>query len=300
MSGRARTVLAAIVFACAGCTREAPRGAASSSSGAQALIDHGRFDEAIESIGTAADADSLYLLGRAWEGKGRSAPLPTPPPGSGVPAGTLFKPEEERALAFLERAVAARPDHIAALLAVADLLAPHALARTEAGRKGGVPAAASLPAGPDASVERVLRAYGDAVEADPAGTAAAEAMIAFATRAGRLAEADAAFQELLRRRREDPDLLVRYGDFLVQARQTPEDALSPYAQALIWRPTDAATQLKMADIHLQAVAALLARREYLRAEARVKEARKFVVAPGSPQAARLKELEQVLRDVRGR
>jgi tetratricopeptide (TPR) repeat protein len=299
VSGRAAALVTACLLAAAACRRDAAP-ATSGASAAQALVEQGRYDEAIASLGAAADAESLYLLGRAWEGKARGAPVPTPAPGVNVPAGTLFKPEEERALEFFLRAVAARSDHAGALLAIADLLAPHALARLEAGKTGGIPAASMQAPGPDASVERVLRAYGDAVQADAAAPGAVEAMIRFATRAGRLAEADAAFQELMRRRREDPDLLVRYGDFLVQSRQTPEDALSPYAQALIWRPDDAATKLKMADIHLKAAAALLTGREWARAEARLKEARKFVATPGSPEAGRLKELEQVLRDVRGR
>ena len=299
MSGRAAALVTACLLAAAACRRDAAP-ATSGASAAQALVEQGRYDEAIASLGAATDAESLYLLGRAWEGKARGAPVPTPAPGVNAPAGTLFKPEEERALEFFLRSVAARSDHAGALLAIADLLAPHALARLEAGKTAGIPAASMQAPGPDASVERVLRAYGDAVQADAAAPGAVEAMIRFATRAGRLAEADAAFQELMRRRREDPDLLVRYGDFLVQSRQTPEDALSPYAQALIWRPDDAATKLKMADIHLKAAAALLTGREWARAEARLKEARKFVATPGSPEAGRLKELEQVLRDVRGR
>jgi hypothetical protein len=36
------------------------------------------------------------------------------------------------------------------------------------------------------------------------------------------------------------------------------------------------------------------------AEARLREARPFVTSPSSPQAARLRELEGRLRDIRGR
>jgi hypothetical protein len=56
----------------------------------------------------------------------------------------------------------------------------------------------------------------------------------------------------------------------------------------------------MADIHLAAVAALLSERQYATAEARLREARKFVVDPASSQAARLRELEGRLREIRGR
>ncbi|HXK09598.1 MAG TPA: hypothetical protein VMT70_08140 [Vicinamibacteria bacterium] len=257
----------------------------------RALVDDRRYDEAIARLGTGSDPESLYLLGRAWAGKAEAAPVPTPAPGAPATAGAPLKPEEEQALAFFERAVAARPDHAAAHLAIAQLLAPHALASVA---RGGAPAAGG------ATVDRVLRSFGEAVQADPGGTAAAEAMVQFATRAGRVADADAAFQELLRRRREDPDLLVRYGDFLAGPGGNGEGALAQYAQALIWRPDDAATKRKMADIQLVAVAALLSRQQYATAEARLHDARKFVTNPASPEAARLRELEGRLAEIRGR
>jgi tetratricopeptide (TPR) repeat protein len=260
--------------------------------GARALVDERRFDEAIAVLPDEADAEALYLLGRAWAGKAETAPLPTPVPGASVPTDSLLKPEEQRALAFLERAVAARPDHAGAHLAIAELLAPHALVAAGRGRRGG-------PAG-EASVDRVLRSYGQAVQADPAGTIAVEAMIRFAIRAGRVAEADGGFQELVRRRREDPDLLVRYGDFLAGPGGNAEGALAQYAQALMWRPDDAATRLKMAEIHLTAATALLEQQQYVAAEARLRDARRFVADPASAQATRLRELEGRLREIRGR
>ena len=146
----------------------------------------------------------------------------------------------------------------------------------------------------------MLRSFGDAVQADPSATAAAEAMVQFATRAGRIAEADAGYQELVRRRREDPDLLVRYGDFLAGPGGNPEGALAQYAQALMWRPDDTATRLKSADLHLAVVSGLLSQQQYASAEARLKSARKLVTDPASPQAARLRELEGRLREIRGR
>jgi tetratricopeptide (TPR) repeat protein len=201
-----------------------------------------------------------------------------------------MKPEESQALVFLERAVAARPDLAAAHLAIADLLAPHALA---AQRRVG-------PAAPDSTVSRVLESYGRAIQADPAGTVAVESMIRFATAAGRVSEADGAFQELIRRRREDPDLLVRYGDFLAGPGRNAEGALAQYSQALIWRPDDSATRLKIAAIHLSAASSLLSNREYAAAEARLRDARRFVADPASAEATRLREMEGQLREIRGR
>jgi hypothetical protein len=281
------------------CRREAAGGAGPADSLAEAgrLVEEGRFDDALKLLGPGDDSEALYLLGRAWMGKAGSAPAPTPAPGSPGPAAALLKVEEVQALGFLERAVAARPDHAGAQLALAELLAPHALALAATRGRAAAPAAAGAT---DLSVERVLRAYADASQADSAGTAALEGLIRFATEAGRLAEADAAYQELVRRRREDPGLLVRYGDFLAGPGGDPEAALAQYAQALIWRADDTKTRLKMADIHLAAARALLAKLQYSAAEVRVREARRFAVDPSSPQATRVAELEGRLREIRGR
>lgn len=262
--------------------------------GARQLVDARRYDEAIALLGSGSDAATLTLLGRAWMGKAATAPLPTPVPGSGTPAAGLLKPEERQALGFLERAIVARPDHAEAHLALAELLGPHALALPQ--RAGASHAGATA----EVSVDRVLHAYGEASQADPAGTAALEGLIQFATLAGRRAEADGAFQELVRRRREDPRLLVRYGDFLAGPGGDPEAALAQYAQALIWKADDTTTRLKMADIHLAAAQSLLAKQQYMAAETRLREARRFAVDPASPQATRVTELEGRLREIRGR
>ena len=271
-----------------------PGGAADPLAEARALVDERRFDEAIAALpAEAADAEALYLLGRAWAGKAETAPVPTPQPGVAVPFGPPLKPEEARALAFFERAVSARPDHAGAHLAIAELLAPHALLAAPSGGSG----AAAMGEG---VVDRVLQSYGQAIQADPAGTAAVEAMIRFATRAGRVSDADGGFQELVRRRREDPGVLVRYGDFLAGPGANADGALVQYAQALIWRPDDTATRLKMAEILLASANTLLTQRQYSAAEARLRDARRYVADPASPQAARLRELEGRLREIRGR
>jgi tetratricopeptide (TPR) repeat protein len=287
--GRLAVAVALLLLAGAAC-RRAPSGAAGEDplAGARTLVDERRYDEAIEAIGEQGDPEALCLLGRAWAGKAQAAPVPTPVPGSR--GWAPMKPEESQALAFLERAVAARPDFAAAHLAIAELLAPHALA---ASRQGGAAAG-------NGTVSRVLESYGRAIQADPAGTAAVESMIRFAIAVGRVAEADGAFQELIRRRREDPSLLVQYGDFLAGPGRNVEGALAQYSQALIWRPDDTRTRLKVASIHLAAAAALLDAREYAAAEARLRDARRFVADPASPEAARLREMEGRLREIRGR
>jgi hypothetical protein len=288
--------LAAAALLATACRKEAASGGATDAGSPLALVEQGRYDEAIAAVGGAGDPDALYVLGRAWAGKAALAPVPAPEPGQSLPP---LKPEELNALGFLERAVAARPDHARAHLAIAELLEPHALAALGAQPAGAKGSAASASAG-DAEVDRVLRNYAEAMQADPAGTDAAEGLIRFATATGRLVEAGAAYQELLKRRREDPGLLVRYGDFLAGPRREPEAALGQYAQALMWRPDDGATRLKMADIHLQAAADHLARREYVAAEQRIREAKRLGFDPASRESARMSDLERQLRDIRGR
>jgi tetratricopeptide (TPR) repeat protein len=265
-----------LVAACAGQGNgQAPAGG--SLDAARQLIDEGDYDAALARLGSAEDAESLYLLGRAWAGKARVlSPVP------GEPLGL----EEQQALAFLERAAEARPGHVGTHLAIAELLAPHVRSSQEGGA-GTV------------SAERVVKAYGAAIQADPANTEAVEALIAFAVRTGRLPEAEAAFEELARRDRENPEILVRHGDFLVGSKGDPEAALRVYAQALMWRPDDAQTRLKVAALHLDAAEAHLERRQYAQAEARLQDARKYA-DPGTPQATRLKATERALAEATGR
>ena len=302
--GRVRSgAFVALLIAAAACSREPAGGSKGGGALAEvrSLLSERRYDDALARLGDAADPEAAYLAGRAWAGKAESAPAPIGAPG-GPPAASLLKPEEQRALGFYERAVAARPDFGDAHVAIAELLAPHAVASAAAlpaavpRGKAGAPGAAA----PDPLVDRVLSSYGNAMQSDLAGTQAAEALIAFATRVGRTSEADSAFQELVRRRREDQALLVRYGDFLAGPAGNPEAALAQYAQALIWKPDDTATKLKMAEIHLAAAAAYLRDLQYVQAEARLKYAKRYAVDPASPQAKRLAELEGRVREIRGR
>jgi tetratricopeptide (TPR) repeat protein len=279
-------VLVAIAFT-AGCDG-GPDGFGGGAGGpvdeARALIEQGDYDGALARLGSGEDPESLYLFGRAWAGKAA---------GAGGP-GAGLGPEELRALDFLERAIAARPDHAGAHLAVADLLAPHVPSPGASG------AALDTASAPVATVDRVLGAYGAAVQADPADRESVEALIRFAIRMERPRDAEAGYQELTKRDRENPDVLVRFGDFLVGPGGDPEAALGVYAQALIWRPDDTETRLKMADIHIVAAQHHVDEREFVAAERRLREARKRVVDPGSPQASELRRVERELADVSGR
>jgi tetratricopeptide (TPR) repeat protein len=283
-------VLVLVVLSLAvGCARDpsrgGPRGALEEG---RTLIEQGDYDGALARLGGGTDAESLYLLGRAWAGKAAGAPR--------RPDGGL-SPEELQALDFLERAVAARPDHADAHLATAELLAPHVRSPAEPGVPAGDPAAVPDPA---VTADRVLEAYGAAIQADPADRVSVEALIRFAIRMERPAEAEAGFREAVKRDRENPDMLVRFGDFLSGPGGKPEEALGIYAQALIWRPDDSETRLKIAAVHIEAARGHVDRREFASAEARLREARKHVVDPASPQAADLRQVEAELADLSGR
>jgi tetratricopeptide (TPR) repeat protein len=253
---------------------------------ARLLIDQGDYDGALARLGSGADPESLFLFGRAWAGKA-SSQKPAP--------GAPLSPEEARALDFLEQALAVQPDHAGAHFAVAELLAPHVPTPSP-----GQPSQPDAVPGAAVTADRVLAAYGAAMQADPADKTSVEALIQFAIRVERPNEAEASFQELVKRDRENPDVLVRFGDYLVGPGADPEAALSQYAQAVIWRPDDAETHLKMADIHIAAARGHVERREFVAAERRLREARKNVVDKGSPQAAELRRVEQDLADVSGR
>jgi tetratricopeptide (TPR) repeat protein len=281
-------LVAAVVLAAAGC-RQTGGGAAAAGPHAEerALIEQGRYDEALSRLGTGDDSEGLYLLGRAWAGK---AGPPT------NPVSESLSPQEQQALGFYEKAVAANPANAEAQRAIGDLLAPHALA----GLRPGSRAVPAPPGVGERSVDRVLGAYGAALQADMDDTGAVSALIDFAIRAGRLREARSGFEELVRRDRENPDVLVRYGDFLAGPMDDPQAAAARYAQALIWRPDDGSTRRKIARIHLDAASEHLEKREYPAAEEELREARKFVADAASPEAARAKQIEAAIAEVRGR
>ena len=255
---------------------------------ARALIEQGDYDGALARLVSGEDPESLYLFGRAWAGKAAA--------GTGGP-GAGLGPEELRALDFLERAIAARPDHAGAHLAVAELLAPHVPSPGTSDAGAPAPDAAS---GLVVTADRVLGEYGAAVQADPGDKESVEALIRFAIRMERPRDAETGFQELTKRDRENPDLLVRFGDFLVGPGGDSKAALGVYAQALMWRPDDSETRLKMADIHIAAAQHHVGEREFVAAERRLREARKHVVDPGSPQASELRRVQRELADVSGR
>lgn len=299
---------AALVLACQAGPKATPPPPTTPQDAVRAALQQGDAAQALSLAERLPSEPGTWVLqGQAWARLAQAAPLPTPPPpasplprGAEPPRAPEFKPEELKALEFFERAAAADPRQWLAHLGIAELLAPHAVRRFEAEavqkRRAAPPAP---PAGePDWSVERILRAYQQAVQVREGDPAPVEALIAFGTRVGRVVEVDEAYKELIRRRREDPDALVRHGDFLARVARNPERAVEQYQQALIWRPSDAAITARLADVYLGLAGDYLRKREYMAAQVHVQAARRYVTDPGSPQALQLRSYEQQLQDVR--
>jgi tetratricopeptide (TPR) repeat protein len=315
MARRLLIGLALGVLACRRPPGAAPAAAQTSlADEARSLIAQGEPDTALARLQGAdqADGEVLYLEGLAWARKAETAHMPqgaTFPQGAHGELRSDLKPEEEKALALLEKAVAARPDLVAAHLALADVLGPHALRRAAqerpassghsrgtARRKDDPPRAVSS----DSTVDRVLQAYRRAAQADSTSQPVVEAWIAFAKKAGRIDEADAGFQQLLLRDKENAAPFLRYGDFLLTDRKDEVGAINAYSRALIWQPNLGEAKARIADIYLAQAAAHFDRKEFATAEARLTDARKYVAAGESPQTARLRQLQSQLGQIRSR
>jgi tetratricopeptide (TPR) repeat protein len=294
---RARDLIFAAAALCAACSGTSGGGAGSDAAG-------------------ETEADRLFQEGESWVRKAETAPLPTPDATAGGLAPE-FKPEELRALESFEKALAANPVHGPAHLALADLLAPHALAREERERqaraaqeaaarqrprRGRAPTPAPAPVATpvslvNASVDRVISAYQAALQAD-SSRAPVDRLIAFATRTGRLEAADLGHQELLRRVKESAEPHVLYGDFLSSRMHDVERAIEQYRQALIWKPDDADTRGKLMDIHLARGIEYYGKQEFARAAVELKEAQKYVTDRDSERGRRLQTYLDRMREIR--
>ncbi|HEY8149839.1 MAG TPA: hypothetical protein VIK51_13110 [Vicinamibacteria bacterium] len=277
----------------------------------KALLDSGQLDAALAELQKAPDdPDSLYYQGRVWAKKAESAPVPTPePPPNPVPRGWQpppppeFKPEEVQAAQLYEKAIAARPASAPPHLALGQLLAPHAAHQydlAEEAARHKKPAAPAPPLPIDAGIDRVIRAYQAAIQADPTSPAPVEEMIRFGRRVGRLDAAEAGFKEMLRRKkeRETAEPLARYGDFLYEEKKDPLAAIEQYRQALIWVPDDDAIRGKVATIYLKMATEAFAKQQYAVAEDRVQEASKYITDRSSAQGQMLEDYRRRLRAIR--
>ena len=284
---------------------------------AKVLLEQGQLDAALDKLQAAGqDAEGLYVQGRVWAKKAELAPAPLPPtPASPLPRGAQppaapeFKAEELTAVELYERALLVQPTLWEARLALGRLLAPHTVrrhdlerelaARKKGTRKGQPTAAPEAQAAVDFSVDRVLRELEGAVRDQKQGSDTVEALIEFATRVNRVEAAEAGFQELLKRQREKPEPLVRYGDFLLNVKKDPQAAIDEYRQALIWKPDEETVRTKIADIYLTQAAGYLAAQQWGSADGQLREAAKYITDRSSAQAVTLEGYREKLRGIRG-
>lgn len=280
---------------------------------ARRFVEDGQPDAALAALQSSGDhPDALYVGGLAWAKKAEAAPLPTPPPPTGPlprnwepPPAPEYKEEEIRAADLFARALAARPNHARAHLALADLLAPHAARRHDqekeaaAKKKPGKATPAAPPPPVDASTDRVIRSYMSAMQ-DGGPAAAIEGIIKFGRRVERHDAAEAGFQELIKRAKEAEvaQPLERYGDFLIQDKKDPAAAQEQYRQALIWRPDDDALRGKLADIYIELGKGYYANRQFSLADTNFKEASRWVTDRSSERARTVEDYQNRLKGIR--
>ncbi len=303
-AGRGILLLAALAAACQGKT---PGGGPGGEGGAaRTQAENPAYDE-----------------GMSWARKAALAPLPTPPPvlsplpkGAPPPPAPEFKPEEIQAISAYERAIAAVPDDPRPHLALAQMLASHALRRREveeqlaykqqaskkkaARGKPTPPPPTPDPGGVDFSVPRIVREYQAAIEDDPSNRAPVEALINFAVEVKQLDAAEAALQELVKRVKESPEPFLRYGDFMLAVKKDPEGAIEQYRQALIWKADDEGTRAKVAGVYIDMGSEAYAKRQYATAQVNFTEAAKYITDRGSPQGLKVQDYLGRLHEIRGR
>lgn len=315
---RQRPLLLLVAVAALGCGRQqgGAQGRAASED-PRALIEAGNPDAALAKLqGAPASAENLYLQGLAWAKKAATAPLPTPPPppsplprGEKPPPAPEYKPEELQALDLLQRAVAENPGLGEAHLAIAGLLGPHAIRHLEEEqaaeassrrRRRRAPTPTPTPEGPDASPGRIVREYRAAIAADPKAVPPVEALIDFCTRAHLDEDGKAAFKELTKRQPESAEPFRRFGDYLKDVVGDRDAAIEQYSVALVWAPDDEATRAKIANLYIDMGTEFLDRQEYVWAEQKLNEARKFIKSADSPEWKRLDEQLARLRRIRSR
>jgi tetratricopeptide (TPR) repeat protein len=277
----------------------------------KSLMESGQLDAALaELLKAPDDPDSLYYQGRVWAKKAETAPLPTPPPppspmprGWEPPPPPELKPEEVQAIALYEKAIAARPSAAEPHLALAQLLAPHAAHQydlEQEAAKHKKPGSAPPLESSAPTIDRVIRAYQFAMQADPGSTTPVEELIRFGRRVNRLDAAEAGFKEMVRRKkeRETAEPLVKYGDFLAEDKKDPLAAIEQYRQALIWTPDDDATRNKVADVYLKMGTEAFNKQQYAVAEDRFNDAARYITDRSSSRGQTLAEYQGRLRTMR--
>ena len=254
----------------------------------KALMDKGQLDEALAKLAELPDDPiSLYYQGVIYVRKGMGTPLPE----------TGFRPEDKNAAVLLERAIAAKPEFAAAHFTLAGVLVPYTLQRHAPGKR---PARGPSPApdDPNISPERVARAYQAAVQYDKTSRAPIDALMKYAREMKRPDDADVAYRELLTRDKESAGPHIAYGDFLANEKKERLKAIEQYQLALVWAPQDPAPKDHALSVYVDWAQDHFDKGENASAEARLRDAQKWVTDPASPQAQRLRELQTKLAAIR--
>jgi tetratricopeptide (TPR) repeat protein len=299
----AAVALPLVATGCKGGSDGSRFGGAGPADEARALMEQGRLDEALARLeGAPSEPEVIFVQGLIWTKKAEQAPPPEPAEEGREPPE--FKLEERNALAFFETLTAAVPDHAGAHLAIAELLAPHALKRLETQRSRRRRAEPTPdPAQPDYSVERIVREIDAAIAADQTA-APADALIGFCTAVRDLDCAERGYRLLPERQPERAEPHRRLGDFLLEEREDVDAAIQQYDLALVWAPDDAPEdaeiRAKVAGLYLSRAEAQLGERRWAAADQAIKSARRYIASPGSPAAKRAAELEASLAQQSGR
>jgi tetratricopeptide (TPR) repeat protein len=258
----------------------------------KALLDQGQLDAALAKLQELPDDPvGLYYQGVIYARKGSATPLPE--------AG--FRDEDKLGVQALERAVSLKPEFAAAHFLLAETLAPYTLKRhgpAVTGRRRGPRQPSPAPDDPDITPERVARAYQAAVAHDKTSKAPTEALLRYAREMNRPEDAEPVYLAMLERDKESAEPHVTYGDFLYREKKDPMKAIDQYQLALVWKPQDTLPKDRICDIYLDLASEHFDKGEWATAEARLRDARKFVTTPGSPQEQRLRELQSKLGAIR--
>jgi tetratricopeptide (TPR) repeat protein len=299
---RARWLIPIVLLAvaCEPKPAEEPRAPSGPLEEGKALFEQGQLDAALAKLEQVSSADSLYYQGAVWAAKAKTAPLPTPDPqaaprkGARSSAELELKEEELRALGFFEAAIAQQDQHPLAHLALADLLAPHALARFEQEKASRRPPAGSEEA-PDLSPDRIVQTYETAARMAPSSPDPVARLIDFATRVERFDVANEAHRRLIILRPEKPEPLIAYGDFLARHGKDPQSAVERYREAMIWAPDDQSIPPRIADVYVARGEELYRNEQYVAARKSFEEARKWVRDWKSEQGLKVQEYLDKLR-----
>lgn len=252
----------------------------------KALLDQGQFDAALSKLQELPDDPvGLYYQGLIHVRRGAATPLPD----------VGFRDEDKLAAQCFEKAIALKPEFAGAHFGLAELLFPYTLKRQAAPpagkRRGGPKPPTPAPDDPDVSPERVSRAYQAALANDKTSKASLEALLRFAKEMKRPEAAEPVYLEMLARDKESAEPHIAYAEFLVGQKKDRLKAIEQYQLALVWKPQDPLPKDRICDIYIDWANEHFSKDENANADARIRDAQKFVAGPDTPQAVRIRELQ---------